>query len=479
MHAWTRLLSPERRRPSQRPATLFVNEARTEIERDFDRVLLSTPVRRMADKTQVFPLERNDMVRTRLTHSHEVANLARSVGIDLAFNHALAADTPNALRDVPALLATIGLAHDLGNPPFGHQGEAAIQRWFRDRAERILGPGHGLSPAMREDFLRFEGNAQTLRLLTKLQLINDEYGLNLTYATLAALMKYPVGADRIDRARAPTRKHGFFQSERALVEDIWAHTGLGEGRRHPLTCIMEACDDIAYSVLDAEDAVKKRLVSYSDIIAFLRHSAGDDALTADVVRQAEEEHRKYRHEQLSPSELNDISMQTFRIRAITGLMRAVAETFLQHRAAIESGEFDRDLLSTSNAARLLDTLKQFNYRHAYRHKSVLRIELTGFRVIHGLMDIFWQGITDRCDPADPASARRSPYSSYVYGLISENYRRVFESPRNDMPMRYREAQLLTDMISGMTDSYAVSLWEELRELRDGHLDPLPLPTGQS
>ncbi|HHO70383.1 MAG TPA: deoxyguanosinetriphosphate triphosphohydrolase, partial [Halothiobacillus sp.] len=184
--------------------------------------------------------------------------------------------------------------------------------------------------------------------------------------------------------------------------------------------------------------------------------------------QASAEHNSYRQEQLSPAELNDISMQTFRIRAISALMQAVTETYLIHQSAIESGQFNQELISASRAAALLDALKQFNWRHVYRHKSVLKVELTGFQIIHGLMDAFWYGITDRSDPQDPASPRRSPLSSYIYGLISENYRRVFESPKNPMPLRYREAQLLTDMLAGMTDSYAVSLWEEIRQL-----GPLP------
>ena len=468
MTCWTNYLNPGRRRASSKPATLFATETRTEIERDYDRVLFSTPVRRMADKTQVFPLERNDIVHTRLTHSHEVANLARSIGIDLVFNHKLAAAVPHATRNIPALLATIGLAHDLGNPPFGHQGEDAIARWFAKHRETVLDSDPSLTEAMKLDFLRFEGNAQTLRLLTKLQLINDDYGLNLTYATLAALMKYPVASDQVDRRHVARKKHGYFQSERHIVEEVRTATGLAAGQRHPLTYILEACDDIAYSVLDAEDAVKKRLVSFSDIIAFLRHAAPDDKLVNEICDQASAEHNSYRQEQLSPAELNDISMQTFRIRAISALMQAVTETYLIHQSAIESGQFNQELISASRAAALLDALKQFNWRHVYRHKSVLKVELTGFQIIHGLMDAFWYGITDRSDPQDPASPRRSPLSSYIYGLISENYRRVFESPKNPMPLRYREAQLLTDMLAGMTDSYAVSLWEEIRQL-----GPLP------
>ncbi|HES77113.1 MAG TPA: dNTP triphosphohydrolase, partial [bacterium] len=263
MTVWNALLNPARRRASAsrieavsswgKPIALSLpwphlqgsGEVRTEIERDYDRILYAAPVRRMADKTQVFPLERNDVVRTRLTHSHEVANLARAAGVDLVFNHAVAQSRVQAARDVPTLLATLGLAHDLGNPPFGHQGERAMQTWFERHAPTVFDESYGLTKAMCLDFLRFEGNAQTLRLLTKLQIINDDYGLNLSYATLAALLKYPVASDKVDKRVSVQRKHGFFQSEAALVEELWQATGLASGQRHPLTFVLEACDDIA------------------------------------------------------------------------------------------------------------------------------------------------------------------------------------------------------------------------------------------
>jgi len=274
MLAWGKLLNSERRKPKKAQAQDVEEckpiEVRTQIERDYDRILFSTPVRRLADKTQVFPLERNDSVRTRLTHSHEVSNLARSIGVTLAFDDKIIADNElKPERNLPSILASVGLAHDLGNPPFGHQGEHAIQAWFMDNPEVLEDPQ--LTDAMKLDFMRFEGNAQTLRLLTRLQLINDDYGLNLTYSTLAALMKYPASSDRIDKDNVAKKKHGYFQSEKKIVEEIWQKTGLSEGVRHPLTYIMEACDDIAYAVLDAEDAVKKGLVSFSDLMSYLEH----------------------------------------------------------------------------------------------------------------------------------------------------------------------------------------------------------------
>ena len=188
---WRRLLNAQRRKgkAAGRAYTARLGEDRTEHERDHDRILFSTPVRRLQDKTQVFPLERNDSVRTRLTHSHEVANMARSMGTTLAFVHGGALGFPGEvepLRNVPALLEAIGLAHDLGNPPFGHQGETAIQTWVKrhsvprkdDPASFDIFDAPDLSEPMRRDFLKFEGNAQAFRLLTRLQILNDDFGLN-------------------------------------------------------------------------------------------------------------------------------------------------------------------------------------------------------------------------------------------------------------------------------------------------------------
>ena len=155
---WAKRLNPERRK---RKGSGDPSETRTEIERDYDRVLFSSPVRRLADKTQVFPMEVNDSVRNRLTHSHEVSNLARSIGVTLVHEQKIGEGVKNVARDIPALLATTGLAHDLGNPPFGHQGEEAIRTWFKKNKEAALFEnGRALSDEQATDFLKFEGNAQ-------------------------------------------------------------------------------------------------------------------------------------------------------------------------------------------------------------------------------------------------------------------------------------------------------------------------------
>lgn len=460
---WNKLLTAERRKSSGSGATDF----RTEHERDHDRILFCTPVRRLADKTQVFPLERNDSVRTRLTHSHEVSNLCRSMGTWLAFKDPAFSGSQQLVRSIPSILAAAGLAHDLGNPPFGHRGENAIQEWFRRHSKDILeGETAALMEAHRQDFLRFEGNAQTFRILTRLQLLNDDFGLDLTCATLAAVMKYPTASDGIDKSNVATKKHGFFQSEADIAQEVWRKTGLRLGVRHPLTFLMEACDDIAYTVMDAEDAVKKGLMSFSDLMAYLEQHCSSDALSKRIFDSSMKKHAEYRKESLSPAELNDISMQRFRVFAIGEMVNAATAAFDSKRTEIEQGRLATDLVEASEAAKLRDCLKNFDRQHAYRHKSVLAVEATGTKTIWALMDILWAAITQRSKAAELGSARATPFLCYAYEKISENYRRIFESPRNLMPVRYREAQLLTDMISGMTDTFAIDLLNDLNRYAD-------------
>ncbi|WP_043332550.1 dGTP triphosphohydrolase [Methylosinus sp. LW4] len=477
---WRKLLNDDRRKPPKDPnQPRKIDEHRIELERDYDRILFSTPVRRLADKTQVFPLDRNDSVRTRLTHSHEVANLARSIGTALVYQHASELGVPAELhphRSIPSLLGAIGLAHDLGNPPFGHQGEDAIRSWIKNngrRSENEDGFGvfdvEGLDEVHRRDFLAFEGNAQAVRLLTRLQIIDDEFGLNMTYAFLAALLKYPVSSNnRMDGIHC-RKKFNFFQSEADIVHDVWERTGLREGVRHPLTIIMEACDDIAYSVIDIEDAVKKRLISVYDVVAWLNHEGKekDDETILKLCRKAEDRDKEYRGKKrnvpLSFDEVCDISMQMFRVDAIASMVVATTEAFVANIDMILSGQFEGELLMESKASTLANALKHFAKTNVYKHRSILEIELTGHGTIHALMDLFWSAIIDRTDAANIDSKREDPFSNYVFSRISENYRRAANLSK--MPMRYRELQLMTDMISGMTDTYAVSLLKDLERFR--------------
>lgn len=482
---WQSLLNNKRRKPKPQPSgSSSLAQGRQEIERDYDRLLFAAPTRRLADKTQVFPLEENDSIRTRLTHSHEVANFARGIGMRLAFDmkKEIFGELPDGIcieRDVPALLAAIGLAHDLGNPPFGHQGEAAIRAWFTRNLNKLVESEE--NKEIYSDFMEFDGNSQTLRLVTKLQIINDKYGLNLTYATLAALIKYPRASYS---PSSKWKKHGFFYSEEQVIQEIWQATGLNtthstEGCRHPFTFLMEACDDIAYSVLDAEDTVKKGFASYQDLIDFLQLRNTDDAVTLKVIKSTEAKNQEWASERnaLSPYEINDLSMQMFRVFATSELINAIVQSFIEHQDTLLSKDCDfKDLMSHSEGNKLCDALKEFDRTRGYRHRTVLELELKGSNYIQNLMDMLWVGIhghktkwereeekTNAVDPSDEHKSD-SPFGRYAYGRISENYRRVFEDPDNNLPVLYKEAQLLTDAIAGMTDSYLMRLHDELKSL---------------
>lgn len=456
--SWEKLLSGVRRRDiHQGGESAGTGASRTEAERDYDRVLFATPTRRLADKTQVYPMEENDSIRTRLTHSYEVSNLARSIGVRLAFEHAEEVFGENheelqVKRNVPSMLAAVGLAHDLGNPPFGHQGEQAISQWFKtlSASESDL--------MIPDDFLSFDGNAQTLRLLTKLQVLNDEFGLNLTCGTLAALIKYPsvYGSGN----KHGFKKHGVFKSEESVIEDVWKQTGLCEGRRHPLTYVMEACDDIAYSIIDAEDTVKKGYASFYDLMDFLESFAPDDAVIKKVVDKSRKKNEEFKKEKVSSRQLNDISMQMFRVFAIAEMVPAATDIFVKNIDRIMNGDLasDFELIDLSPCAALCKAAKNFDIRYGFKHRDVLKLELTGNNYISEMLSNLWEAVSKDGDD-------KGAYEKFIYGDISENYRLIYESSRKQAGNEnYAKFQLLCDVVSGMTEKYLVNRCLEYRSL---------------
>lgn len=453
MLAWDKLLNQTRRKElHEHGESMGTGAGRTEFERDFDRILFLAPTRRLADKTQVFPMEENDSVRTRLTHSHEVSNLARSIGVRLAFVHTeeVFGSDHEALevkRNVPSLLAAVGLAHDLGNPPFGHQGETAIQQWFTEKR---------VCENVDLDFLEFDGNAQTFRLLTQLQVLNDKFGLNLTVGTLAALVKYPsvYGSQN----KGGFKKFGVFKSEEEIIQEVWEHTGLSEGIRHPLAYVMEACDDIAYSIIDAEDTVKKGYASFYDLMDFLETYDSTDKMIRSVVKKAKEKNLEYKNVNLSSSELNDISMQMFRVKAISVMVEAATNVFVENIDKIMNGKIPPgyELIENSNCSVLCKAAKAFDFRYGFQHKDVLHLELKGNNYIKSMMTMLWKGISKDGDPDEP-------FERYVFGSISENYRRVYKSSDKSIYAKY---QLLCDSVSGMTETYLINKHDELKRLEN-------------
>jgi dGTPase len=460
------------------PDSPVSGDLRPPFQHDYDRLLFSTPVRRLADKTQVWPMDENDSVRTRLTHSHEVANLARSIGVRVyrasPAEFEKSGIGTDALLEViqPILLAT-GLGHDLGNPPFGHQGEAAIGRWFINRQDWIfsktardgqdLEHSQAVPEALRLEFTRFDGNPQALRLLTRLQTHVDGVGLDLTAATLAAGLKYPVCFAAADSNNPIRKKGGYFSSEKDVVDWIREQTGLKEGQRHPLTWIMEACDDIAYSVLDVDDVLKKLVMSPDDVLVVLQRSMPEERTVVKLLSRF----RNVEQSAHGPDAQRDIKIQYLRAFFIEALVTHASDQFIGNLRSIFDFSHETPLMDSSQ---LCSALKKIAKRYAFNNSSVLRTEALGAAALDGLMCAFWSAISDRKEFLNIESRRQNARSSYIFSLISPNY--VQQACAPDVPgseangLRYRELRLLTDMISGMTDTYAMRLWRELQALPD-------------
>jgi dGTPase len=229
---------------------------------------------------------------------------------------------------------------------------------------------------------------------------------------------------------------------------------------------MEACDDIAYSVLDAEDTVKKGLASYYDLLRYLEKNCTFDAVAAGVIACAKGHSSEFEKGALSPQELNDCSMQMFRVHAITAMVKSVVDKFSElSKGFLEGRQVFKGLIGVSDAANFCKVLKDFDMAYGFKHKSVLELELRGNNYIEETMDMLWVGIHGRLDGGFKSNA---PFGEYVYSRISESYRRIFSDPSNELSTSYKEAQLLADAVSGMTDSYLIALHSELKPLYDRH-----------
>jgi dGTPase len=400
------------------------------------------------DKTQVFPLGRNDYVRTRLTHSLEVASVGRSLGL-LAGRHVLAQD--RELRedgisetDFGAIVAAASLAHDIGNPPFGHEGEGAIQAWFKDTA-----PGRAIlaqiSGAQRADFERFEGNAQGFRTLVRLQLPDNPGGMQLCCATLGAFTKYPrsSGVSATVARGQGGKKHGFFEAERGLFEELAGELGLlrrapGEAAwcRHPLAFLVEAADDVCYRIVDVEDGFRAGQLGFEEIEPLLSAIVSDAAVNARVRAMATDEKR----------------VEYLRARSIGVLIDEIAAAFAQHSAAMLAGEFDRDLASVVPHASELEAMRALAERRVYGSAPAREARAPGVEVLGELLAEFAGAAT-----APTPDARQRG----VLALIPDQFLGPGRLPDADP---YRRTIAITDYVSGMTDSYAVAMRERLAGL---------------
>lgn len=431
---WTSLLSAEREFREYKKSDI-----RNAFQRDYDRIIFSNVFRRMQNKTQVFPLPGSKMVHNRLTHSLEVASVGRSIARTVVkkLSERYGNDMMSELYDIDTIVSAACLAHDLGNPPFGHSGEETISCYFKE------GPGKDLQDLLPDyqwsDLVSFEGNANAFRQLTHQFAGRRQGGMSLTYATLATLIKYPYPSHLPNK-----KKYNIFHSELDTFKKVMDGCKikcLDEKSmiyaRHPLSYMMEAADDICYLILDMEDAHKRGIVETEKIDNFFTSFFRND------------ETWFFERKEILYKTITDNNERIAFLRAtvINKLVDCISDVFINEYKVIMEGDFNKALIShlpdfENNA---LEKCRDFSLKNIYRHPVVVKIELTGFNVIGGLVDDFVQAVLNP----------NKTYSKKLMSLIPEQ----FKTEKDDL---YSQLQVVLDYISNMTDLYAVQLYKDLR-----------------
>ena len=440
MH-WDKLLSAKRFGLEDRSIASSA-DARSQFQRDFDRVIFSPPFRRLQNKTQVFPLPGSVFVHNRLTHSLEVASVGRSIaniiGLNLLEKEQISDN--ELFNELGSIVSAACLCHDMGNPPFGHAGEDAISKYF------VEGEGKQLKQFVSEaewlDLIHFEGNANALRLLTHQFRGRREGGYALTYSTLASLIKYPFGSE------FKQKKYGFFQTERTAFQTIAEELGLAKiseepfkYARHPLVYIVEAADDICYEIMDIEDAHKLKILdtakTYKLLINFF---------------DKEEDSEFLENKEKIFNEVTDINEQIAYLRAsvINKLVNKAAQTFMHNYESIMEGSFNSTLLDNldGTSREAFDICKELAIKQIYNDPSVVKIELSGFNVLGTLLDEFIYAVLNP----------DYNYSKKLLSIIPNQ----FETQSKNY---YEKIRSVIDFISGMTDLYAMDLYKDIKGIR--------------
>lgn len=464
---WEQLLSSTRIRGGSANKKYKTTDLRSEFEKDYHRIIGSASFRRLQDKTQVFPLDKSDFIRTRLTHSLEVSSFGKSLGQNIGENILTyrkdAGFTPQMKEDICNILQCAGLIHDIGNPPFGHFGETAIREWF-ERNLPVLKVGDRtieqmLTPQMREDFYHFEGNAQALRLVTKLHYLVDENGMNLTYALLNTIVKYPGSSLDINPKTGDIKdkKMGFYYADEAVYRTIEAETGTN-GSRHPLTFILEAADDLAYKTADIEDAFVKGFISYH----ILKKELGAlQSKNPEAAFKPLDELEKRYNQGLERGVTNpeEYAVKNWIVRVQGFLITCITFGFTRNYDAIMAGKYKNDLFSGTFAEDLMDLLGDMAYRYVFESPTIYKLELIEATVLDFIMDRFVRAII----PYDTGVEMNS-IDLRIVSFISENYKKAYKMQaqgKSEEEKLYLRLLLVTDYVCGMTDSYAKRLYQEL------------------
>ncbi|MDZ7934713.1 MAG: deoxyguanosinetriphosphate triphosphohydrolase [Emticicia sp.] len=443
---WQTLFSNKRLGAEHRNAQ---ENFRTDYMRDYDRLIFSSQFRRLQNKTQVFPLPGAVFVHNRLTHSLEVASVGRSLG--KAIGERIVEKYATQLNEeakefykfeLSAVVMTACIAHDIGNPPFGHSGEEAIRTYFRElEGEKLKFLTENLTENQFNDFKWFEGNANAFRILTT---IFNQNNLNLTYATLASIIKYPADSTNGFKKKSfiSAKKSGFFDSETEFYQRIATElniNALNEEKtvfaRHPFVFLVEAADDICYRIIDLEDAHRLNIISIQEardlLEPFFEDRAGKRPIK-ELVDAVEDDKQK---------------LSFLRAMLIGKLVSKCTEIFFEYEAQLLDGSLNKpliDLLDEKTIA-LIDKIDEISVKKIYNHKSVIEIEIAGYHIIGGLLKEFVSAVLQ---PETTKSKKLLQLMPSQYGITKGG----------DV---YQNILAVVDFISGMTDLFAIDLYRKI------------------
>jgi len=435
------------------------SDIRTEYERDWDRIIFSSPFRRLQNKTQVFPLPEEVFVHNRLTHSLEVASIGRSLGKiigkkiaqigEIQNNNIARAFYKNGLKNV---ISSACLAHDLGNPAFGHSGEEAISKYFRKRdtekAEDIDFKKK-FSPQEWNDLITFEGNANALRILTMQQYGRMKGGFRLTYSTIGSIIKYPCESLASDKNILHRKKYGYFKIDEEVFFDIAKELNLISDnveskiafKRHPFVYLVEAADDIAYNIIDFEDAHRLGILTYEEVSnTFLK-----------IIETNSQDDIKWVKEQADSLIIDkNESLAYLRAKSINTLIYKCSDAFWKNSEQILKGKYNTSLIKDIPELRdIMDEIEKVSIEKIYNARKVIELEIAGFRIMSRLVEDF---VTSALTEKD----KRDKEQNKILGLLPKQY--YFDESNS----AYIKVMHILDFISGMTDLFALKLYRKLR-----------------
>lgn len=442
MMNWKKLLSAKRWGYEQYEIN-DTDQARSQFQIDYDRLIFSSPFRRLQNKTQVFPLPGSVFVHNRLTHSLEVASVGRSLG--RIFYNQVKKENPNIDNEVPLMsevgniVAAAALAHDLGNPAFGHSGEAAISRYFTNGEGKVY--LDQLTAAQQKDFTHFEGNANAIRILTHPFKGKGNGAYALTYSSLAAIGKYPcesiIGHQKKILHR---KKYGFFQSEKDIFKKIATELGMIADSdeplgylRHPLSYLVEAADDICYGIIDLEDAHRLQILSFDEVKNLLLPLCKkSESLESRLATALEDD---------------DAKVSLLRAKAINTLIYECSRIFYEEQTAILSGTFNQSLTDAlpANLFSAWKEIERISVEKIYNYPLVIQKEVSGYKVMAGLLEEFVPALVHN--------------DTHYYKKLVMLIPKQFHTEDADL---YARVQSVLDFVSGMTDLYAVELYGKIK-----------------